>query len=171
MPVSRITTKNAPAPIGPYSQSVVSEGKLVFTAGQIAIDPSTGQLVDGDIKMQTRRVLQNVEAILVASGASMKSVVKTTVFLKDMGEFGPMNEVYAEFLSAAAPARSTVAPASRTARAAARICGSLSTEQGPAMTTTSSPPTLRPPGRRTVVASGCHSRETCLYGCVTWMIS
>lgn len=108
MATKQILTKNAPAPIGPYSQAIAVKGTFVYTAGQIPLDPSTNQLVEGDIKAQTRRVMQNLEAILTAGGASLKSVVKTTVFLKDMGEFAAMNEVYAEFLGAAAPARSTV---------------------------------------------------------------
>lgn len=108
MPLKKILTDKAPAPIGPYSQAILVDDRFVFTAGQIPIDPSTGQLVEGDIKAQTRQVLRNVEQILLTAGASMKSVVKTTVFLKDMSEFAAMNEVYAEFFSAAAPARSTV---------------------------------------------------------------
>jgi 2-iminobutanoate/2-iminopropanoate deaminase len=108
MGTKQILTKNAPAPIGPYSQAVAIDGKFVYTAGQIPLDPATNQLVEGDIKAQTRRVMQNLEAILNEAGASMTSVIKTTVFLKDMGEFAAMNEVYAEFLGAAAPARSTV---------------------------------------------------------------
>jgi 2-iminobutanoate/2-iminopropanoate deaminase len=82
--------------------------KMIFTAGQIPLDPSTGKIVDGDIKAQTRQVLKNLEAVLVAGGASLNSVAKTTVFLKDMNDFAAMNEVYAEFLNAAAPARSAV---------------------------------------------------------------
>lgn len=108
MATKQILTKNAPAPIGPYSQAIAVDGKFVYTAGQIALDPATNQLVEGDIKAQTRRVLQNLDAILTTAGSSMAKVVKTTVFLKDMGEFAAMNEVYAEFLGAAAPARSTV---------------------------------------------------------------
>ena len=108
MKIQTILTKNAPAPIGPYSQAIAVDGKFVYTAGQIPLDPATSQIVEGDIKAQTRRVLQNLEQILVAAGSSMKNVIKTTVFLKDMGEFAAMNEVYAEFLGAAAPARSTV---------------------------------------------------------------
>jgi len=102
-----IYTKNAPEPIGPYSQGIVSHS-YVFTAGQIAIDPATGQLVQGDIKEQTRQVLKNIRAILEAAGASIDSVVKTTVFLKDMNEFLTMNEVYGEFFKESKPARSTV---------------------------------------------------------------
>ena len=102
-----IYTKNAPEPIGPYSQGIASE-PYVFTAGQIAIDPKTGQLIHGDIMAQTRQVLNNVRAILEAGGASLESVVKTTVFLKDMNEFPAMNEVYVEFFKDSRPARSTV---------------------------------------------------------------
>ena len=108
MKTKTILTQKAPAPIGPYSQAIAVDGKFVYTAGQIPLDPATNQLVEGDIKEQTRRVLQNLEQILAAAGSSMGKVVKTTVFLKDMGEFAAMNEVYAEFLGAAAPARSTV---------------------------------------------------------------
>jgi 2-iminobutanoate/2-iminopropanoate deaminase len=102
-----ISTATAPAAIGPYSQAVAA-APLVFTAGQIAIDPSTGQLAGEDIRTQTRQVLLNLSAILSAAGSSLGAVVKTTVFLKDMGEFGAMNEVYAEFFPSAPPARSTV---------------------------------------------------------------
>ena len=108
MPTAQVLTQKAPAPIGPYSQAITVDGRFVYTAGHIPLDPATNQIVEGDIKAQTRRVLQNLEQILVAAGSSMKKVIKTTVFLKDMGEFAAMNEVYAEFLGAAAPARSTV---------------------------------------------------------------
>jgi 2-iminobutanoate/2-iminopropanoate deaminase len=108
MDITKVTTDKAPAPIGPYSVGVVVQGKMLFTAGQTPIDPATGKVVDGDIKAQTRQALKNIEAVLVAGGASMQTVVKTTVFLKDMNEFTAMNEVYAEFLGGAAPARSTV---------------------------------------------------------------
>lgn len=107
MTTKRILTDRAPAPIGPYSQAILA-GTFVFTAGQIALDPATKNLVEGDIKIQTEQVLKNVEAILNAAGTSMKNVVKTTVFLKDMKEFAQMNEVYAKFFSESAPARSTV---------------------------------------------------------------
>lgn len=103
-----VFTEKAPAPIGPYSQGVVTSAPLLFTAGQIPLDPNNGQLVQGDIKVQTRQVLQNLEAILAAGGATLKSVIKTTVFLKDMNEFAGMNEVYNEFFGDSAPARSTV---------------------------------------------------------------
>jgi len=108
MQTSIILTKEAPAPIGPYSQAVVGSGSFVFTAGQIPIDPRTGQVVQGDIKAQTKLVLKNLQAILEKSGANMQGVVKTTVYLKDMNEFGGMNEVYAEFFRSNPPARSTV---------------------------------------------------------------
>lgn len=108
MALKKILTDRAPAPIGPYSQAVSVNEMFLYTAGQIPLDPATNKLVDGDIKTQTRQVLKNLEAILKAGGASMNSVVKTTVFLKDMNEFAPMNEVYGEFFSHSAPARSTV---------------------------------------------------------------
>ncbi|MGA2623531.1 MAG: RidA family protein [Bacteroidota bacterium] len=108
MPKKIVLTKAAPAPIGPYNQGIVASGTMVFTAGQIPLDPQTGQLVAGDIKAQTRQVLKNVQAILEAGGASLQSVVKTTVFLKDMNEFPAMNEVYGEFFKSDPPARSTV---------------------------------------------------------------
>lgn len=104
-----IQTSSAPPPIGPYSQAVAI-GNLVFTAGQIPLDPATGQVVPGDIKAQTERVLENIKAILDAAGSSLERVVKTTVFIKDMNEFAAMNEVYGQFFQdkATAPARSTV---------------------------------------------------------------
>lgn len=108
MPIKKILTQHAPAPIGPYSQAILVDGKHIYTAGQIALDPKTGSLVPGDIKAQTRQVIKNVEQVLVAGGASLNTVFKTTVFLKDMNEFGAMNEVYSEFFAATAPARSTV---------------------------------------------------------------
>ncbi|MGH7469367.1 MAG: RidA family protein [Longimicrobiales bacterium] len=105
--LKRIHTDQAPHAIGPYSQAIVS-GNLVFTAGQIPLDPKTGELVGGDIRQQTRRVLDNVSAILSAAGASFQTVVKTTVYLADMGEFGAMNEIYMEQFGEHKPARSTV---------------------------------------------------------------
>lgn len=108
MALKKIKTDKAPNPIGPYSQAIVVDDKFVYTAGQVALDPATNQIAEGDIKVQTRQVLKNIEQVLIAAGSSMKSVVKTTVFLKDFNDFGAMNEVYGEFLSAAAPARSTV---------------------------------------------------------------
>jgi 2-iminobutanoate/2-iminopropanoate deaminase len=104
-----IKTSSAPAAIGPYSQGIkVASGKMIFTAGQIPLDPATGEMVQGDIRAQTRRVLENVKAILVAAGAALADVVKTTVFLSDLNNFAAMNEVYAEFFPEKSPARSTV---------------------------------------------------------------
>ena len=103
-----VLTDKAPKPIGPYSQGIIVDGRFVYTSGQVAIDPATNQVIDGDVKVQTRQVLKNIEAVLKAAGTSMSAVVKTTVFLKDFNDFAAMNEVYGEFFSAAAPARSTV---------------------------------------------------------------
>ena len=103
-----ISTTNAPAAIGPYSQAI-QVGNLVYTSGQIPIDPTTGTLVGGGIKEQTRQSLLNVRAILEEAGMSMDNVVKTTVFMADMNDFADMNAVYAEFFSEPYPARSAVA--------------------------------------------------------------
>jgi 2-iminobutanoate/2-iminopropanoate deaminase len=103
-----VYTESAPKPIGPYSQAVVASGNLVFTAGQIPLDPATGEIDGRDIATQTRRALASVAAILKEAGSSPDRVVKTTVFLKDMNDFGGMNAVYAEFFGKHAPARSTV---------------------------------------------------------------
>lgn len=102
-----IATDRAPKAIGPYSQAVRT-GRLVFCSGQIPLDPATGTMVAGDIAAETRQVLQNLGAVLEASGATLDSVVKTTVFLADMNDFAAMNEVYATFFTSPAPARSTV---------------------------------------------------------------
>jgi len=105
-----IATNDAPAAIGPYSQAV-RVGDMLFTSGQIPIDPATGKLVSGDITAQTTRVLENLKAVLAAAGIDMIHVVKTTVFLKDMKDFAAMNEVYAKYFAPAGvvpPARSTV---------------------------------------------------------------
>lgn len=102
-----IKTADAPNPVGPYNQAVIAGG-FVFTAGQIAIDPKTDQLLDGDVQEQTRLVLKNLSAILRAAGSDLGKVVKTTVYLKSMAEFPLMNEVYAEFFAENSPARSTV---------------------------------------------------------------
>lgn len=102
-----ISTKNAPAAIGPYSQAI-KVGNLIYTSGQIPIDPATGTLVAGGIKEQTRQSLLNVQAILKEAGLSMSSVVKTTVFMADMNDFADMNAVYAEFFTEPYPARSAV---------------------------------------------------------------
>ena len=104
-----ISTPNAPAAIGPYSQAVDSGAGLVFLSGQLPIDPATGAFPDGGIREQTRQSILNVRAILQAAGLDLQNVVKTTVFLADMGDFAAMNEVYAQFFQAPYPARSAVA--------------------------------------------------------------
>ena len=103
-----ISTPKAPAAIGPYSQAI-QVGNLVYTSGQIPIDPSTGAFVEGGIKEQTRQSLTNVKAILEEVGLSMNNVVKTTVFMSDMNDFAEMNSIYAEFFSEPYPARSAIA--------------------------------------------------------------
>jgi 2-iminobutanoate/2-iminopropanoate deaminase len=105
-----ISTENAPKAIGPYEQAI-RVGDFVYASGQIPLDPETGNLVEGEIKVQTRRALENLKAVLEAAGSSLDRVVKTTVFLKNIADFAAMNEVYAEYLGAAKPARSTVAVA------------------------------------------------------------
>jgi 2-iminobutanoate/2-iminopropanoate deaminase len=105
-----IATAGAPAAIGPYSQAV-RVGALLYTSGQIALDPATGQMAEGGIEAQTRQVLENLKAVLEAAGSSLAQVVKTLVFLKSMGDFAAMNAVYAEYLAPEGvipPARSTV---------------------------------------------------------------
>ena len=102
-----IATDLAPKAIGPYSQAVVLNG-LAFLSGQIPLDPATGQLVDGDVAAQTGRVLENLKAVLEAAGSSLDHVLKTTVFLSDMGDFPKLNEVYGRYFTANQPARSTV---------------------------------------------------------------
>jgi 2-iminobutanoate/2-iminopropanoate deaminase len=108
MSLRSVATPNAPAAIGPYSQAIVAGG-LVFTAGQVALDPRTMELVDGDVKAQTERVFANLTAVLEAAGSGLDRVVKATVFLSDMGDFAAMNEVYARAFGSHRPARSTVA--------------------------------------------------------------
>jgi len=102
-----ITTKDAPNAIGPYSQATKANG-FVFISGQVAIDPVNQQVISGDIAEQTERVLENLSAILKAAGSGLEKVVRSTVFLKDMGDFAAMNEVYGKYFSSAPPARSTV---------------------------------------------------------------
>jgi 2-iminobutanoate/2-iminopropanoate deaminase len=102
-----VLTDRGPKPIGPYSQAVKSNG-FVFISGQVALDPKTNEFVGADVRQQTERVLENLKAILEASGVSFHHVVKTTVFLKDMNDFSAMNEVYTRYFTAAPPARSTV---------------------------------------------------------------
>ena len=105
-----VETKAAPAPVGPYNQAIAAQGSLVFTAGQIALDPATGQLVgNGDVAAETEQVLKNLSAVLSAAGSSIANIVKTTVFLADMNDFAVVNEVYGKFFPAdTAPARSCV---------------------------------------------------------------
>ena len=103
-----ISTKKAPAAIGPYSQAI-QVGNLVYTSGQIPIDPATGTFVEGGIKEQTRQSLSNVRAILEEAGLTLANVIKTTVFMADMNDFADMNAIYAEFFSEPYPARSAIA--------------------------------------------------------------
>lgn len=102
-----IATKDGPQAIGPYSQAIKANG-FVFVSGQVAIDPATQQVAGGDITAQTDRVLKNLQGILKAAGSGLEKVVRSTVFLKNMGDFAAMNEVYAKYLASAPPARSTV---------------------------------------------------------------
>ena len=102
-----IATKDAPLAIGPYSQAIKAAG-LVFCSGQIALDPAAGTVVEGDVSQQSDRVLRNISAVLAGAGSSLDRVVKTTVFLKNMGDFAAMNEVYGRYFKTAPPARSTV---------------------------------------------------------------
>jgi 2-iminobutanoate/2-iminopropanoate deaminase len=102
-----IATDQAPKAIGPYSQAIRAQG-LIFTSGQVAIDPATQQVITGDVSAQTDRVLQNLAAILQKSGSGLEKVLRCTVFLKNMSDFGVMNEVYGRYFKDAPPARSTV---------------------------------------------------------------
>ncbi len=106
--MKKIETSNAPGAIGPYSQGMVS-GKLVFTSGQIPLDPATGAIVGDTIEAQSEQALKNLRAVLEAGGASLSTVVKTTCFLSDMGDFAAFNAVYAKFFTGDCPARSCVA--------------------------------------------------------------
>ena len=105
-----VQTDNAPKAIGPYEQAIKANG-FIYTAGQIPIDPKTGNFVEGGIAAQTRQVLENLKAVLEAGGSALDRVVKATVFLKNMADFAAMNEVYTQYLGSAKPARSTVAVA------------------------------------------------------------
>ena len=105
-----VSTDKAPKAIGPYAQAIKA-GEFIYTAGQIPIDPQTGNLIAGGIAEQTRQVLENLKAVLEAAGSSLDKVIKATVFLKNMTDFAALNEVYGEYLSKAKPARSTVAVA------------------------------------------------------------
>jgi 2-iminobutanoate/2-iminopropanoate deaminase len=107
---TRVSTDSAPAALGPYSQAIILNG-MVYASGQIALDPATGQLAEGDVQAQTHRVLRNLTAVLEAAGSSLAHVVKTTVFLTNMSNFAAMNEVYATYFGDTPPARSTVAVA------------------------------------------------------------
>jgi 2-iminobutanoate/2-iminopropanoate deaminase len=102
-----VLTARGPRPIGPYSQAIKSNGFL-FVSGQIALDPKSGEFVGTDVRQQTERVLENLKAILEAAGSSLKHVVKTTVFLKDMNDFPAMNDTYARYFNTTPPARSTI---------------------------------------------------------------
>ncbi len=102
-----VRTDQAPGAIGPYSQAIIAGG-LVFCSGQIPLDPANGQIIDGPIEVQTRRVLDNLTAVLAAAGSSMEQIVKTTIFLADMNDFAAVNTVYGEYFGAEPPARSTV---------------------------------------------------------------
>ncbi len=105
-----IRTNNAPAPVGPYNQAIATSGQMIFVAGQIPLDPQTGEIVgSGDISEQTKQVMANIEAILIEAGANWDNVVKTSVFLSDLANFAPMNQVYAQyFAESTAPARACV---------------------------------------------------------------
>jgi 2-iminobutanoate/2-iminopropanoate deaminase len=107
MPKKHVTTSEAPKPIGPYSQAVISGG-LLFASGQIPIDPATGQMIEGDIAAQTERVIKNLLAVLKEAKMGPENVVKTTVFLASMADFPKMNEVYEKYLGKEPPARSTL---------------------------------------------------------------
>jgi 2-iminobutanoate/2-iminopropanoate deaminase len=107
MPTKHVSTPDAPAPIGPYSQGLISGG-LLFCSGQIALDPHTGELIEGGVEAETERVLENLVAVLAAAKMGLENVVKTTVYLADMNDFPAMNEVYARFLGERAPARTTI---------------------------------------------------------------
>ena len=110
MSIEFVSTGDAPKAIGPYSQATIA-GNLIFTAGQIALDPASGDVVPGGVAEQTERVLRNVQAVLRAAGSDLSRVVKTTVFLADMADFTAMNEVYAKSFGTHRPARTTVAAA------------------------------------------------------------
>lgn len=107
MPREIVKTDAAPQAIGPYSQAIKANGFL-FLSGQISLDPRTGQMVGQDIKTQTKRVMENIKAVLEAAGSSLEKVVKCTVFLRDMNDFGPMNEEYGSYFKELPPARTTV---------------------------------------------------------------
>ena len=130
MPLDFVSTAGAPKAIGPYSQGVIANGFL-FTAGQVALDPDTGELVPGGITEQTTRALENLRAILKQAGSDFSQVVKTTVFLVDMADFTPMNEIYARVFGQHRPARSTVAVAAlpRGARVEIEVIAAVNRER------------------------------------------
>jgi 2-iminobutanoate/2-iminopropanoate deaminase len=130
MPLDFVSTSRAPKAIGPYSQAVQVNGFL-FTAGQVALDPEKGELVPGGIGEQTTRALENLRAILSAAGSDFSQVVKTTVFLVDMADFGPMNDVYSRVFGEHRPARSTVAVAAlpRGARVEIEVIAAVNSER------------------------------------------
>lgn len=103
-----IATNQAPAALGPYSQGIIASGELVFVSGQIPIDPQTGAVVEGDASVQAKRSMDNIAAVLAEAGATMENIVKTTIYLKDMNDFGVVNAVYEKYFENAAPARSCV---------------------------------------------------------------
>lgn len=103
-----LATEKAPAALGPYSQGVVAAGEMIFVSGQIPIDPATGALVDGDVAAQATRCMENIKAILAEAGVGMENIVKTTIYLKDMNNFGVVNEVYGKYFEKDAPARGCV---------------------------------------------------------------
>jgi 2-iminobutanoate/2-iminopropanoate deaminase len=110
MPITQVSTQDAPAAIGPYSQAIRC-GQLLYTSGQIALNPASGSMVGEDVQAQTHQVLRNMQAVLSSAGSSLDKVIKTTVFLANMSDFQAMNSVYATYFSGTAPARSTVAVA------------------------------------------------------------
>ena len=128
--LNAVSTSGAPKAIGPYSQGIVANG-LLFTAGQVALDPATGELVAGGITEQTTRALQNLKAVLAAAGSDLTQVIKTTVFLVDMADFADMNEVYGRTFGSHRPARSTVAVAGlpRGARVEIEVIAAVSGER------------------------------------------
>jgi 2-iminobutanoate/2-iminopropanoate deaminase len=129
--LQKVHTDQAPAAIGPYSQAIVANG-MVFTAGQIALDPQTMQLLEGDVVEQTEQVMKNLRAVLQAAGSDLSAVIKTTVFLRDMADFTAMNEVYGRHFGDHAPARSTVQAAGLPRNCAVEIeCVALVTTPEP----------------------------------------
>ena len=105
--MNAVSTPDAPKAIGPYSQAIVAGG-LVFCSGQIPLDPATGAMIEGDIRAQTQRVLENLKAVLEAAGSGLERVVRTTIFVMDMGDFNAVNEVYGGYFTSTPPARATV---------------------------------------------------------------